>query len=273
MVLGAGGFLGHHLSLALSNAGYSVVPLGHEDVDITDPGSVEHAVSLYRPSIVMNCAAISSTGYAAEHPDESYRVNVEACRILALCCRKYGVKLYVMSSDQVYSGCPTYGPIAEDTELEPTNVYGRHKYMMERKVLEILPDALVLRLPWMFEEYNSERPHTDIVSRFWAAKNNNAPIRVSSKEFRGISNVDEICHNIIRSFDVLPGGVYNFGSENRMDSYATCLMIADGAGVPKSLIVEDASWGRNISMDCRKISNYGIHFKDTIESIGAVFLK
>lgn len=267
LVTGARGFLGRHLVPALEIAGHRVVALGHDDVDITDAGSVEKALGVHKPDILVNCAAISSTGYAAEHPEESMAINVEACVTLAKACASRGVKLYVMSSDQVYAGCPVAGPIPEDLPLSPGNTYGLHKYMMESKVLGECRDAVVLRLPWMFEAYREEKPHTDIISRFVEARKNGSTIKASTREYRGMSDVDEICANIIRSFGLLPGGVYNFGSENQGDSYSTYVSIAEQTGFPVESIIADNSWGRNISMDCAKLSGYGIRFADTVTSV------
>ena len=86
MVIGACGFLGKHLSSHLKEAGYEVAALGHDEIDITGSSSIDRALSRWNPEIVINCAAISSTTYAAEHPEESMRINVNACENLAKAC-------------------------------------------------------------------------------------------------------------------------------------------------------------------------------------------
>lgn len=267
LITGARGFLGRHLAPALEAEGYEVIALGHTEVEITDAVSLARTLEAFAPDILVNCAAISSTAYAAEHPEESLAINVDACVVLAKACAARNIRLFTMSSDQVYAGCTFSGPVPEDIALKPGNTYGLHKYMMEGKVLAECPDAVVLRLPWMFEEYNEERPHTDVVSRFVEAFRSGATLKVSTREFRGMSDVDEVSANIIRAFDVLPGGVYNFGSENMKDSYSTFVSIAGRCGFPVDRIVADSSWGRNISMDCSKLSGFGIRFAGTEDSV------
>lgn len=156
MVTGAGGFLGRHLCSMLEARGYEVVRFYHCDLDITDRAAVADALRSCCPEVVVNCAAISSTGYAREHPDESLAVNVEAPVNLALACRESGAELFLMSSDQVYGGCTVEGPLKEDLDIEPNNVYGQHKLLMERRVLDILPEAKALRLTWMCQPLDAE---------------------------------------------------------------------------------------------------------------------
>lgn len=271
MVIGARGFLGVHLTTSLGKSGYQVAALGHDVVEITDPASVEAALRTHEPDIVVNCAAISSTSYAAEHPEESVRINVEACENLARACAGSNRLLYLMSSDQVYSGCPKCGPLPESLTLAPNNTYGLHKYLMEACCLVACPSAVILRLPWMFEEYNESNPHVDIISRLAEARRNGTPLMASPREYRGISNVSDICANIIKSFGLLPGGVYNFGATNRLDSYSTYLAFASAAGIPSANVVADTSWGRNLSMDCEKVRAFGIEFVDTVDGVMEVF--
>lgn len=271
MVAGAGGFLGRHLCSMLEADGYEVVRFFHADLDITVRKAVADALCACRPDVVVNCAAISSTGYAKEHPDESMAVNVEAPVNLALACRECGAELFVMSSDQVYGGCGLEGPLKEDIEMEPNNVYGQHKLLMEQRVLEILPEAKALRLTWMCQPADAEHPHQDYVSNMLSAKAEGRQMKASALEHRGVTDVRMVCRNLIRSFGKLPGGVYNFGAGNIDDSYTTMLQLARLAGFPEENVIRDTSWGRNLAMDCGKLASLGISFPTTIESVGAAF--
>ena len=64
---------------------------------------------------------------------------------------KVGAKLLSCSSDQVYAGVTQRGALAETLPLSPSNVYGQHKLEAEARVLARCPDAVVLRLPWMYD--------------------------------------------------------------------------------------------------------------------------
>ena len=61
-------------------------------------------------------------------------------------------KLICFSSDQVYSAAKEPGPYTEDM-VAPGNLYARHKLEMEQRVLDMDPDAVMLRSEWMYGHY------------------------------------------------------------------------------------------------------------------------
>lgn len=266
MVTGAGGFLGRHLSAALRESGYETLCFDHSQLDITDKKRVESVVNDCHPDIVVHCAAISSTSYAKEHPDEAFLINVTGSTNVAAACKSAGAGLFVMSSDQVYGGCSIPGPLSENLELSPNNTYGEQKLLMEKKVLDILPDAVALRLSWMFEAFKASHTHEDIIAKLTRLRES-GEIKASTREYRGMTDVDVVCRNIIRAFGNLEGGVYNFGAGNESDTFTTLREVARRSGIPEDRIVPDDSWGRNLSMDCRKAARFGIYFPSTIDGI------
>ena len=263
VVFGASGFLGTRLCLHLK-ARHSVSMPSHEDVDITSSESVKELLGNIRPDIVINCAAISSTAYAQQHPYISYSVNVTGNVNIAMACKRVGAKLIYMSSDQVYGGVKTKGLLAEDEPLMPTGIYGQHKLEAEQAICNILPTAVGLRLTWMYDSPDSPlRLNQNILINMRNAGKENTPVRACSNEFRGLTNVWDVVRNIEKTF-TLPGGVYNFGAENVLNSFETYRLIASQTGLDTALIIEDNTWERNLSMSVAKVRNHGIDFPPTV---------
>lgn len=71
----------------------------------------------------------------------------------------------------------------------------------------------------------------------------------------------------------LPGGIYNYGSGNHIDSYTLFLKVANimGAKEPSTFILPDeerfSEQTRNLTMDYSQINNFGIRFNDSVEGI------
>lgn len=100
----------------------------------------------------------SPTPATASGTGESRRANVELPCWMAKAARAAGAKLVAFSSDQVYAGVTQDGPLAETLPLSPANVYGQHKLEAEQRALELLPDAVLLRVPWMYDFPGNDLP-------------------------------------------------------------------------------------------------------------------
>ena len=101
-----------------------------------------------RADVIIHTAAISDVGTCEKDPGASYEANVRLPLFLAKAAKEQ--KMICFSSDQVYRGCAGEGPYKEE-DASPCNVYGRHKLEMEQQVLDVKPDAVMLRAEWMYD--------------------------------------------------------------------------------------------------------------------------
>ena len=276
LITGASGFVGSRIVAALQ-ATYELITPSHSELDITSEEAVESFISRTQPDAILHLAALSNTGYCEEHPQESYLVNVVSVENIAKAAAKHGIKLVWFSSDQVYNGCCESGPLSEDITLSPENHYGRHKLLAEQRALEICPESVALRATWM---YDSVRPgmktHRNFVLNFQEAKENGTPLRFATREFRGITWIEDVVRNIPHTFD-LPGGVYNFGAENYLKTYETAVEYARIQGLdPDAVVIPDTERFpdhiRNLSMSMQKAyeaSQGRIRFMSTLEGLSA----
>ena len=78
---------------------------------------MRQAIFQQRPDVILHTAAISDTGYCADHPEQAYRANVELPVWLARAAAETDAKLVAFSSDQVYAGVEQSGPLPETIPL------------------------------------------------------------------------------------------------------------------------------------------------------------
>jgi UDP-glucose 4-epimerase len=81
---------------------------------------------------VMHFAAHSQVGESMQNPAIYYENNVVGSYHLIESARTAGIKHFVFSSTAAVYGEPKVVPICEDAQLQPTNVYGRTKLMIEK---------------------------------------------------------------------------------------------------------------------------------------------
>lgn len=195
---------------------------------------------------------------------------------LAEAASRYGVKFVFFSSDQIYNGNREKGLLTEDLATSPENHYGRHKKLAEEEALKVCPDTVALRATWMYDNRREGMPtHGNFVLNIMKAVEEGSPLRFATREYRGITWTDEVVKNIPHTFG-LPGGVYNFGAENTMNTYETAAAFCDmlGCGNVHELILPDygrfPEHERNISISMKKASEASdgaIKFTDTLKGL------
>lgn len=244
LVTGAGGFVGGKIMQMRTDAIACPSLRGLREEDI------KRIIEAYDINAVIHTAAISDVSACQKDPDASYAANVMLPTYLANAVKGTDIKLVCFSSDQVYTGAKEEGPYTEDMAC-PANVYAAHKLEMEGRVLDIVPDAVLLRAEWMYDYY-LKKPNY-----FMNVINAQSPLRFSSSAYRGLTYVKEVGENmdgVLR----LPGGVYNFGSETTKSIYEITREFLDVIG--KDVPLEDVPPGHNLWVNCAKARQYGVDF-------------
>lgn len=273
LITGASGFLGRRAAAYFKDLGFQVLTPSHAQLDIVQEKAVLDWFRKNKPEAVIHTAAISDTGLCQQKPEWSETVNVDGCVHLAKACREVGAKLLICSSDQVYSGSALPGPHREVEPATPNNIYGNQKRRAEEKCLEILPETVCLRLSWMY----STQPFPGEKSHFFtrlkeALEDPTKPLTWAVHDRRGITDVDEVVKNLRKALN-LPGGVYNFGSEDPVSPYETVKSVLEKLSMEEALSrltpnqEAFAENPRDISMELSKLRSFGITFPTTEESL------
>ncbi len=275
LVTGASGFVGSRFVKAVQDR-YELLTPSHALFDITSEENIERYMAANRPTIILHLAALSNTGYCEEHPEESFLVNVQGVANLAAAAARYDAKFVFFSSDQIYNGNTEKGLLGEEIPTAPENHYGRHKKLAEEEALKLCAETVALRATWMYDSLREGMPtHANFVVNIKKAMAENTPRRFATREYRGITWIDEVVLNLPYTFN-LPGGIYNFGAENTLNTYETALAYCDilHCEDKHALILPDherfAAHERNISISMHKAveaSGGAIRFSNTVEGL------
>ena len=155
-ITGATGTLGRAFARICERRGLPYRLTRRQDMDVAEPDSVARLLDDLRPRAVINTAGYVRVDDAERDRDACFRENARGPAVLAEACARRGIGLVTFSSDLVFDG--TKGaPYVEDDPPNPLNVYGESKAEAERRVLEVMPSALVVRTsaffgPW--DEHN-----------------------------------------------------------------------------------------------------------------------
>jgi len=223
-----------------------------------EENDIRRLVDETEPDVIIHTAAISDIGACEADPEGSWRANV----LLPVWLAKTGVKALLFSTDQVYSDCAGEGPYPEG-DTAPGNLYARHKLEMEKRVLEENPEAVLLRATWMYDmpKFGMANRGNFLVNMLKAA---GGEAGYSAAQYRGFTYVREVAEKTLEAVG-LPGGAYNFGSENDRGMLDTARFLAAELKLPVRLF--DSGPRHNLWMDCGKLRAQGVRFSSTVEGL------
>jgi dTDP-4-dehydrorhamnose reductase len=148
-VLGANGQLGTDVVLAFRRAGDEVIPLDHEDVEVSDESSVVSALSNASAELVVNTAAMHNAEKCELDPARAFAVNALGTKFLARACEARGSAFVHVSTDYVFGG-EKRTPYVETDLPRPVNTYGISKLAGEHYALCENRKTFVVRTSALF---------------------------------------------------------------------------------------------------------------------------
>ncbi|UYK98220.1 dTDP-4-dehydrorhamnose reductase [Pantoea stewartii] len=153
LLTGAYGQLGRCL-LDRFPADWITLACGSAELDITDRVAVVRVVKKFKPDVIMNAAAYTAVDKAETDRTRALKINAIGPENLAQAAKMIGARFIHISTDYVFDGVKKT-PYTEQDPPCPINFYGLSKWEGEKRVFEVLPEAIVIRTSWMFSEYGN----------------------------------------------------------------------------------------------------------------------
>jgi len=159
LVTGAGGQLGHDVSVASAAAGDEVLAFDHRALEVCVRDDVLGAITTHRPDVVYHCAAWTAVDACEENPDYALAANGLAVRWVAEACDRVGAHLVHISTDYVFDGTLDR-PYHEWDETDPASVYGLTKLIGEQEAAALGTHAAIVRTSWVCGEHGNNMVKT-----------------------------------------------------------------------------------------------------------------
>ncbi|MBN1309667.1 MAG: sugar nucleotide-binding protein, partial [Chitinispirillaceae bacterium] len=77
LIIGSTGQLGTDMCREAKKAGYEVTGVDFPEIDISDRRSVEHHISISKPSVIINCAAYTAVDDCETNQAQAFALNAD----------------------------------------------------------------------------------------------------------------------------------------------------------------------------------------------------
>ena len=175
LVTGVCGQLGHDVVEELKSRGYDVVAsdilfMNKAEVDdnndemsesskayyvqlnITDKEAVDRTVQIFKPDVIIHCAAWTAVDAAEEEENKAkvYAINTLGTKNIAEAAKVVDAKMIYISTDYVFNGQGDRPWQPDEKGYAPLNYYGQTKLEGELAVSSILDKYFIVRIAWVF---------------------------------------------------------------------------------------------------------------------------
>lgn len=228
LITGSEGQLGRALQQALAQ--YDLVPLGRQQLDVSNAMAVGDTLKREVPDWVIHCAAVTDTTYCEREPAIAKKVNEGGAWTVAAACARIEAKLIAISTNEVFDGASRV-PYAEDAERSPINVYGITKGEGERLALGEGDQTRVVRTSWVFG--HSER---NFIAKVLAAASEGNPLRFVTDEIAAPTSAADLAAAVRAVLErEAPPGIYHLANEGQASRYEWASAVVEAAGLNASV--------------------------------------
>lgn len=232
LVVGASGLVGGHVAKCFLENGYEVVGTHFtyptKETVFYDSLNAEHPenydVQAFNPDIIVHCGALTHVDYAEENEMESFDKTVKSTQNLLELAQRHESAFVFLSTDYVFNG--HLGPYTEPATPRPLNVYGEHKLIAERFIINNWDNHLILRVTNIYgEEYRGK----NFVARISElARNNEATtLTLPVDQFANPTYAGDIAKAIELLVSNKHNGIFHFGGVEYMNRVTLAQTVLD----------------------------------------------
>jgi UDP-4-amino-4,6-dideoxy-N-acetyl-beta-L-altrosamine transaminase/dTDP-4-dehydrorhamnose reductase len=219
---------------------------------------------------IINCIGYTNVENCEINPEKAYEVNVELPSLISKVCKFLSINLVHISTDHLFDG--ETKNCNETTKVNPLNIYAKTKHEGETKVLEINPDALVIRTNFYACGPSYKESFSDFIINHLKLQRN---ISLFSDVYYTPILVSELAIAIEKLIKKKCCGIYNIVSDQRISKLNFGIKIADEFSFDKKLINSISINSRNdlvdrpseMSLSNTKLKNEGIFIKSIDDQI------
>ncbi|MES2691424.1 MAG: NAD(P)-dependent oxidoreductase [Bacteroidota bacterium] len=235
----------------------------YHSLDITNRQQVETAITIHKPDVVINTAAMTNVDACESDHEGCDALNVEAVKLLVDACNKNKAHFIHLSTDFIFDG--THGPVTESEQPNPLSYYGHSKLKAEKAVMDSCESWAILRTVLVYGVVN-DMSRSNIV--LWAKSNleQGKTINVVSDQFRTPTLAEDLAQGCVLAAEQKAQGVYNISGRDFMSVFDLVYRVAAFFKLDKNLL--NISTSEGIKQPAKRPPITGFYVTKAMDELG-----
>lgn len=232
-LIGAAGQLGSDIQRANTKYSYEVIPITHEDMDVTDFNKAYKVLKEIKPEVIINTSAFHKVDDCEKESDKAYAVNTIGVRNLGVISNELNSPIVQISTDYVFDGEKEDKTIGY-TEFDvpnPTNIYGISKLRGEKLLSTVVNKYYIVRTAWLFGTGGSKSKGGNFVTTMLRLAKERDELKVVNDQIGTPTNTYHLACQILELIKYPYYGTYHATCEGMTSWYDYALEIFRQAGV------------------------------------------
>jgi dTDP-4-dehydrorhamnose reductase len=197
------------------------------DLDITNNDAIAKLISIEKPQVVINTAAMTNVDLCEDEKKDCDALNVEAVRYLADACAMIDTHLIQISTDFIFDG--ENGPYKEEDKPNPLSYYGLSKLKSEQVLQAHNVKWTILRTIIVFG-VGEKLSKGNIVLWAKGALEKGDPLNIIDDQFRAPTLAEDLADICILAAKKKALGIFNASGKDIMSIYEIVERIAKHYG-------------------------------------------
>lgn len=237
-LIGANGQLGTDMErILLQDNNIILLPLTHDQIEITNYESIQKTLDQIEPDIVINTAAYNTVDKAEEEPEKSYSINAIALKHLSQYCAFKKATLVHISTDYVFGlDKKRTHPYLENDPPGPVNSYGISKLAGEYFIRYLMTNYFIIRSSGLFGIAGSSGKGGNFIETIIKKGRTNNQIKVVDDQILTPTYTLDLAKQIAVLINTDMFGVYHATAEEQCSWYEFAKAIFNLTGIQTDLV-------------------------------------
>jgi dTDP-4-dehydrorhamnose reductase len=206
----------------------------YRSLDITKSNEVKDVLTNYKPTHIINTAALTNVDKCEEDIEGCHTINVEGVANLLRYAQIQNCHLQQISTDFIFDGVD--GNYSEESEPNPLSEYGNSKWLAEQKIFSSgYKNFSIVRTSVVYG-VGENLSKSNIV--LWAVDElkKGKPLKIVDDQFRAPTFAEDLANGCMSIIELNKKGVFNLTGPSTFSMFEFVVQIAEYLKAPKNSV-------------------------------------